>query len=75
MMFAWILGVPVFLLVMVMVLDRIEAYVVAPIDRATHITKLMQHADPDVLERQVSQLLAPVASNESTFPNGIEAPA
>jgi len=62
MMFAWIIGVPAFLLVMVLVLDRIETYVVAPIDRAARITKLLQHEDPDVLERQVAQLLAPVAA-------------
>ena len=79
MMLAWIIGVPAFLMIMVLVLDRLETTVVAPIDRAARITKLLQYEDPDVLERQVAQMLAPVAATTeratSTFSGRAEAPA
>jgi hypothetical protein len=62
MMFAWVLGVPVLLLVTVLALGWLETRMVAPFDRATRISTLIQHSEPEVLEREVAVLLAPVTS-------------
>jgi hypothetical protein len=64
MMLAWVLGVPVFLLVMVIVLDRLESFVVAPVDRAVKISRLIEAHPPEVVEEHVSALLAPLAMRD-----------
>ena len=70
MMLAWVFGVPVFLLVMVLVLDRLESFVITPIDRAQKIQTLVEAAPPEVVEQQVSVLLAPVVSRDSSSFSG-----
>jgi hypothetical protein len=72
MMFAWVLGVPAALLAMVLVLDRLESFVVAPVDRADRISQLIENASPEDVEHTVSVLLAPVVpgtENRSAFPS------
>jgi hypothetical protein len=64
-MIAWVVGVPLALMLMVLALDRLETNVVAPIDRADRISKLMDIAEPEELEESVSILLAPVARGPS----------
>jgi hypothetical protein len=64
MMIAWVLGVPAALMLVVLGLERLESLVVAPIDRAVKISKLVEDADADAVEHRVSIMLAPVIGAE-----------
>lgn len=64
MILAWVLGVPLALMLIVLGLERLESMVVAPIDRADRIARMIDLAAPEEIEQKVSVLLAPVASTE-----------
>lgn len=58
-MIVWVFAMPVAMLVMVLVLDKIESSVVAPIDRAVKVVRLVEELPPEHAERDVAVLLTP----------------
>jgi hypothetical protein len=66
-MIAWVFGVPAALMLMVLVLDKVESAVVTPAVRAATITRMVEEAPPDQIERAVSVLLAPQLSSEENL--------
>ncbi|MCA1831675.1 MAG: hypothetical protein ABR548_14135 [Actinomycetota bacterium] len=61
-MIAWVFAVPIFLMLMVLTLDKLESSIVAPIDRAVKIVRLVNEAPAEQVEREVAALLAPALS-------------
>lgn len=57
---AWVFGVPLILMVMVLALEKLEARVVAPAERSERIRSLVERAPAEEVERQVAVLVAPV---------------
>lgn len=57
----WVFA-PFMLLFLLLVLERVEARVVAPIDRAAMVRRLIDGSTPEALETRVAELFAPLTS-------------
>ncbi|MGZ4129020.1 MAG: hypothetical protein ACXVQY_06065 [Actinomycetota bacterium] len=59
-MWAWIVAAPIGFMLLIFVLDTLEATIVSPADRAAKIRKFLEEASAEEVEGHVARLLAPV---------------
>lgn len=71
----WVVAVPLFLTALLLLLERLETWVVAPMDRAEQVRRLLVSERPaDEVERVVAVMLAPAIDKPRPVPTDDRTP-